>query len=214
MSHQRADLSRLGRRRTRKGATPATRAQRTPPGTGAGRDMPPGQHRNLHGQRSLATPASGSTPGWAPSRSCSTYAGSECRSGLVSTAALGLRLSTQTSDECLRSRLSSPPGDHPASIAGHVITTRLPCWSDSLFADMLPVVVLDGPNGPGVTSPRRRSRHHRRSRRHRRTRHCRRTGRRRLGGPRPDVPHLGGRRSSPGRIRARRGRRRRRARRR
>jgi hypothetical protein len=160
------------------------------------------------------TPASGSTTGWAPSRSCSTYAGSECRSELVSTAARGLRLSTQTSGECRQRRPSSPTWDHPTSIAGRVITSRLPCLPESLFADMLAVVVLDGPNGPGVTSPRHRSRRHRRIRRHRRSRHCRRPGRRRPGVPRPGVPHLGGRRSNPGRIRVRRSRRRRRARRR
>ena len=176
--------------------------------------------KGCHGQRDARagrtriSPASGSTPGWAPSRSCSTYVGSECRSGLVSTVALGLRLSIQTSDGCRQSRLSGPTWDHPVSTAGHVLTTRRPCLPGSLFEGMPPVVVLDGPNGPGVTSPRRRIRHRRRIRRHRRTRHRRRTGRRRLGGRRPGVPHLGGRRSSPGRIRARRSRRRRRARRR
>ena len=164
--------------------------------------------RDARAGRTRVSSASGSTPGSAPSRSCSTYVGSECRSGLVSTVALGLRLSIQTSDGCRPSRLSSPTWDHPVSTAGHVLTTRRPCLPGSLFEGM-PPVVLDGPNGPGVTSPRRRIRLRRQIRRHRRTRHRRRPGRRR-----PGVPHLGGRRSSPGRIRARRSRRRRRARRR
>jgi hypothetical protein len=184
------------------------------------REVTGGRARGCHGQRDAhagrtrISSASGSTPGWAPSRSCSTYAGNGCRSGLASTVARGLRLSTQTSDGCQQSRPSSPTWDHPTSTAGPVIMARRPCLPGSLFEDMLPVVVLEGPNGPGVTSLRRRIRPRRRIRRHRRTRHRRRTGRRRPGGRRPGVPHLGGRRSSPGRIRARRSCRRRRARRR
>ena len=106
--------------------------------------------RDARAGRARISSASGSTRGWAPSRSCSTYAGSECRSGLVSTVAPGLRLSTQTSGGCRLSRPSGPTWDHPASTAGHVITTRRPCLPSSLFEDVLPVVVLDGPNGPGA----------------------------------------------------------------